>query len=121
MKKDAPASPHRVLGAALAFNDALARHTGLRTLEMQQQLLLLSLYVYGELNQQDLIKHTGTSPSSISRNIAKLGPGPSPSVGGPGWVEAFPDPYNRRTQIVRLTARGKHLLEKVSAEVAHLF
>jgi DNA-binding MarR family transcriptional regulator len=115
------AGPHAVLGAALAFNDALARHTEMRTMEMQQVLVLLSLYVHGELNQQDLIRHAGTSPSSISRTIGKLGSGMTPLVGGPGWVEAYPDPFNRRNQLVRLTTRGKHMLQAVASEVGHLF
>jgi DNA-binding MarR family transcriptional regulator len=123
MTNEAPrvASPTKVLQAALSFNEALANATGMRTLEMQQLLLLLSLYVRGEVNQQDLTKHAGTSASSISRTIAKLGAGENPSTPGPGWVEANPDPYNRRTNIVRLTPLGKQLLEQIAGEVGYLF
>lgn len=116
------ASPTHVLAAGAALIDALARHTGLRTLEAQQQLLLLSLYVHGTLNQIDLERYTGMKKSSNSRNIARLGEGERPAVErGPGWVEAFEDPMNRRTKLVRLTPLGRNLLEKTALEVAHLF
>jgi DNA-binding MarR family transcriptional regulator len=122
MAKSAETSPVRVLGAASAFIESLAKHTGIKTLETQQQLLLLSLYIHGDLNQLDLERYTGMRKSSNSRNIARLGEGEHPSVErGPGWVESYEDPENRRSKLVRLTPRGKALLEKVAAEVSHLF
>ena len=115
-------SPTRLFGATAAFIESLAKNTGIRTLETQQQLLLLNLYLHGEMNQMDLERYTGMKKSSNSRNIARLGEGENPSVErGPGWVEAYEDPENRRAKLVRLTPRGKALLEKVAGEVSHLF
>lgn len=85
-------------------------------------LLLLSLYTHGTLNQIDLERYTGMKKSSNSRNIARLGAGEKPAEErGPGWVEAFEDPNNRRTKLVRLTPLGRHVLEKTAREVGHLF
>ena len=115
-------SPTRVLGAGAAFIEALAKHTGIPTLETQQQLLLLSLYVHGDLNQLDLERYTGMKKSANSRNIARLGDGLHPTTErGPGWVESYEDPENRRTKLVRLTPLGKAVLERTASDVAHLF
>lgn len=115
-------SPTRVLGAASAFLDAFTRITENRTIEAQQIQLLLVLYTNGSVVQGNLEKLTGVGPSSISRNIAKLGAGVRPATEkGPGWVQSYDDPNNRRTKIVELTPAGRKMLEKVSSEVAHLF
>ncbi|KQW02195.1 hypothetical protein ASC87_13265 [Rhizobacter sp. Root1221] len=106
----------------MAFIEALTKHTGITDFESQQMRLLLSLYIHGELNQLDLERYTGVKKSSNSRNIARLGDGEKPTIKrGPGWVESFEDPENRRTKLVRLTPTGRKLLEKVAADVGHLF
>jgi DNA-binding MarR family transcriptional regulator len=111
-----------VIAAAGAFIQALQKATGMKTFESQQQLLLLSLYVHGEMAQQNLDEFTGVEKSSISRNIARLGDGERPLIKrGPGWVESFEDPADRRNKMVRLTPRGKALLDQVAREVAPHF
>lgn len=90
------------------------------TMPCQQQMLLLSLYVHGTLNQQELEKHTGVSRSSNSRNIAKLGIGErSSNRSGPGYVESFEDPKNRRTKLVRLSPKGRKLIEEAWTRAFH--
>jgi DNA-binding MarR family transcriptional regulator len=113
---------YQVVSAAGAFIQALQKATELKTFESQQQLLLLSLYVHGEMSQANLDKFTGVEKSSISRNIARLGEGERPLVKrGPGWVESYEDPKDRRNKMVRLTPRGRALLEQVASEVSPHF
>jgi DNA-binding MarR family transcriptional regulator len=100
------------------FLEALARVSGDNTMGCQQVLLLLALYQYGRLSQHDLERHTGVKRSSNSRNIAKLGPGEQPwSKQGPGWVESYEDPMDRRTKMVRLTPQGVALIQAVIEQV----
>lgn len=83
------------------------------TMPSQQQMLLISLYVHGTVNQQDLSDLTGVKRSSNSRNIAKLGLGERAyAMDGPQYVESFEDPMNRRLKLVRLTPKGRALLEE---------
>jgi DNA-binding MarR family transcriptional regulator len=117
-----PVSNQHVIAAAGAFIQALQRATGKNTFESQQQLLLLSLYVHGEMAQNNLDRYTGVEKSSISRNISRLGEGERPLIKrGPGWVESYEDPVDRRNKMVRLTQRGKALLDSVAQEVAPHF
>jgi DNA-binding MarR family transcriptional regulator len=80
------------------------------TMPSQQQLLLLGLFVRGVTNQADIEELTGVKRSSNSRNITKLGIGERGET-GPKLVESFEDPMDRRTKLVRLTPKGKDLLE----------
>lgn len=89
------------------FIKSLSDLTGDYTMPSQQQLLLLSLYVHGTLNQQGLEDLTGVKRSSNSRNISKLGNGEKAwADDGPKLVESFEDPMDRRTKLVRLTPKG---------------
>lgn len=61
---------------------------------------------------------TGVKGSSNSRNISKLGRGELAWANdGPGWVESFEDPMNRRLKMVRLTPKGHVLIEEVWSRV----
>jgi len=94
------------------FIKALSELTGDDTMPSQQQLLLLGLFVHGVTNQADIEELTGVKRSSNSRNITKLGIGErSSSEPGPRWVESFEDPMDRRTKLVRLTPKGRELIE----------
>jgi DNA-binding MarR family transcriptional regulator len=118
---DAPAVGP-ILGLMGSFITALAKHTELPRLETQQQLMLITLYTMGEVSQADLPKYVGCQRSAVSRNIARLGDGEKPlEVRGPGWVEAYADLSDRRNNFVRLTARGKEVLQKAAREVEPLF
>lgn len=93
------------------FIKSLSELTGDDTMPSQQQLLLLSLYVHGTLNQQGLEDLTGVKRSSNSRNISKLGIGEKPVEElGPKLLESFEDPLNRRTKLVRLTPKGRAIV-----------
>lgn len=94
------------------FIKALSELTGDDTMPSQQQLLLLGLFVHGVTNQADIEELTGVKRSSNSRNITKLGIGErSASEPGPRWVESFEDPMDRRTKLVRLTPKGRELID----------
>lgn len=114
-------SPIRVLGASLAFMEAIANRSQVQTLETQQLRLLLSLYVHGELNQQDLERYTGVKKTANSRNIARLGIGEKSTSPGFGWITSYDAPDNRRAKLVALTPAGRALLETCAKDVGHLF
>ena len=112
------ANPVRVIGATYQFLERLGDEAKLTARQMR---LLMALYVQGSISQQALVRYTGATKSSNSRYIAALGDGLSPlEAPGPGLVTAEADHVDRRNNVVRLTPRGRHLMEKVAAEVAHL-
>ena len=95
------------------FIRSLSEVTGDYTMPSQQQLLLLSLFVRGTINQQDLETHTGVKRSSNSRNISKLGRGEKAwTDDGPHLVESFEDLLDRRMKLVRLTPKGQAVIKQ---------
>lgn len=105
-----------------AFEEALGEVTGNTEMPMQQQQLLLQLYIHGELPQAELHKWTRVEKSANSRNVLKLGPGEKPWLkAGPGYVESYEDARNRRIKHVRLTPKGKAIIEEAASRVATLF
>ena len=116
-----PHDPKAVMTAVVVtakFLEKLANLTGDSLMAMQQLSLLLQLRIHGTLNQQDLHRYTHVEKSANSRNIAKLGAGERPHLAqGPGWVESYEDPMNRRTKLVRLTPKGSALLETAAQAV----
>jgi DNA-binding MarR family transcriptional regulator len=96
------------------FIKTLSELTEDPTMPCQQQMLLLSLYGASEVSQSELENLTGVKRSSNSRNIAKLGKGEDAwANNGPGWVESYEDLHNRRVKMVRLTPRGRAMLDDV--------
>jgi DNA-binding MarR family transcriptional regulator len=123
-------SHSRVIAASEKFIRALARTTGDDTMGAQQQLMLLALYTHGSINQLEMSNFTGVEKSANSRNIARLGAGSYVSrpgkegkvhVEGLGLLESVPDPMDRRFNLVRLTEKGRTVLDQVAAEVAPFF
>jgi DNA-binding MarR family transcriptional regulator len=94
-----------------SFIKSLSDLSGDYTMPSQQQLLLLGLYVNGVTNQADIEEMTGVKRSSNSRNITKLGFGERGEINAPRFLESFEDPMDRRTKLVRLTPKGKALVE----------
>lgn len=120
----------RVVGATAGFIGAIAEAVDDHTLGAQQMLLLMALYIHGELNQNDLPKYTGVDRSANSRNIKRFGAGSGvlnrvtgakTFEQGDGFVEAYRDPMNQRFQMVRLTPRGRAVIESAAMQVAHYF
>lgn len=117
------ACPRKVASTVAAFIAALVEATGDRTMGAQQMQLLLALYENRELSQTALGKYTGVEKSANARNIDRLGPGSYTQQAGserkvykpgPGLVESFQDPSNRRVNLVRLTPSGRALIERVA-------
>lgn len=103
--------------ATLCALEVFWTHTGATDTPMSQVLTFLHIATRGELPMADLAKSTGVVLSSVSRNVAKIGPGPNPKDPGLGLVEAFEDPWNRKRKLVRLTKKGRALADKINEEV----
>jgi DNA-binding transcriptional ArsR family regulator len=69
----------------------------------------------GEMPMQEIEKRLDMGQATVSRNVAKLGPGLTPDEPGARLVEAEEDPYWRRRKIVRLTEKGKRFCEELTA------
>jgi DNA-binding MarR family transcriptional regulator len=117
--------PGKIIGATAGFIGAMTQATGESTMGAQQILLLLALYINGELNQIDLPKYTGVEKSANSRNLARLGEGAWIDKGqgkrhepGLGLVEGYEEPTDRRIKKVRLTPKGRVVLEEAAKQAA---
>jgi DNA-binding MarR family transcriptional regulator len=121
----AEVKPGKVIGAAAGFVGAMTQATGDSTMGAQQLLLLMALYIHGELNQIDLPRYTGVEKSANSRNLARLGEGSWVDKGqgkrhepGLGLVEGYDEPTDRRIKKVRLTPKGRVVLEEAAKQAA---
>jgi DNA-binding MarR family transcriptional regulator len=56
-----------------------------------------------------------TSNASVSRGIQALSDGRDNGQPGLGLVESYPDPADNRRFLVRLTTKGKHLINQLRA------
>lgn len=98
---------------ALAVLSKLQEGAGNPTMPLQQVRMFLHVALHGEVPQASLEEVTGVEQSSVSRNVALLGPGLSPAEPGYGLIESFPDPWNRKRNLVRLTGKGETLAWEV--------
>lgn len=114
------AAPGRVCAAVGAFVEGLGDTLNDHTMGAQQINLLLVLYVHGELNQHDLPRFTHVQKSANGRNIERLGLG-SYRQTGLGLLESYEEPTNRRFKMVRLTPKGRAILEDVARKVTPYF
>jgi DNA-binding MarR family transcriptional regulator len=102
----------RSVAIVTTFLEALQEASGDPHMSIPQLLLLVQLHVHGQLAQQDLPKYTRVQKSANSRNVAKMGPGEKPHMKpGPGWVDSYDDPLDRRTRLCRLTPNGRALVD----------
>ena len=85
---------------------------------IQYALSFLTIAQNEGLSMGDLAQRLGIAQSSASRNIAALSKWHSFGKAGHDLVEAHEDPRERRRKIVRLTARGHHLVSVLRALVA---
>ncbi|OII68892.1 MULTISPECIES: MarR family winged helix-turn-helix transcriptional regulator [unclassified Streptomyces] len=68
---------------------------------------------YGEMRMSRLAELLGIDMSVTSRHVAH--------VVERGWIERSPDPGDRRSRILRLTAAGRAVLEGLGRRAADLF
>lgn len=71
------------------------------------------------LSQRELMERLDISKASISRIISTLGEWTWRRTKGPGLLETYEDPYERRKKPVRLTSKGRKLADDIlhSAEL----
>ena len=125
IKKGFASDVSSLIQAVGLFQDALRDLTKDDTMPMQQSYLLVTLFVHGDLPQAKLEDFTKVADSANSRNVQKLGPGVWLDKGGTrkvfkpglGLVENYPDPQDQRTKYVRLTPKGRGILEEAAQRV----
>lgn len=106
------------LASLLKSGDIAADYMDNPRFEWQTLKIFLTICLHGgEMPQQEIEKLTGWAQSSISRAVARLGVGVSMDEPGPQLIEAYEDPRERRRKIVRLTARGRAMAEKMQGTV----
>jgi DNA-binding MarR family transcriptional regulator len=112
---------------AAEFLGQLASVTESSTLGTQQLLLLLGLYLNGQLNQNDLPRYTGVERSAVSRNLQSLGPGQWKTdpltgkktwKGGLGLIESERTPEDQRVKVARLSIQGRDVLARAALSAA---
>jgi len=97
---------------------AVARVAGSTEIPASQVLTFLAVAFRGEAPMAELAEATGVVLSSVSRNVAKLGPGATPKDPGLGLLQAKEDPWNRKRKLVSLTKAGEELAAAVERYVA---
>lgn len=107
-----------ILSTMIETLQIIRKFTGSNEMPMQMVLTFLHIARRGETLMADLEKPSGVAQSAVSRNVAKLGIGLSPSEPGMGLLEAYEDPHMRRRKLVRLTPRGRMLVKELSTGIS---
>lgn len=108
----------RSLASLMSALDVLRAESGSPDIQAQTIQCFLAVALRSEVPMSQIQEAIGMSQASVSRNVARLGRGLSPKEAGLGWVESFEDPWNRRTRIVRVTARGRVVADRVAEAAA---
>lgn len=101
------------IAAMTAALDVFAAEVKTTDVPLTQLLTFLHVAMRGELPLTDLEKLTGVVQSSVSRNVARMGPGATPAAPGLGLMETYEDPWYRRRKLVRITERGRKLASDI--------
>lgn len=83
-------------------------------LPIQMAVVFLQISIHKEIAMKDLMKITGLSQASISRNIAALSELHRMDKPGYNLIIREEDPAERRRKIVRLNSRGKRVVSRIS-------
>jgi len=85
--------------------------------EIQAQTMCIFLQIAKlhpkDLPMSELADLIGISQASCSRNVALLSSWTRYKTKGPGLVEAFENPFERRAKLVKLTSRGLKLYNDI--------
>ena len=80
----------------------------------QQLSVLLLISVHGEAPMADVAARADMERSSVSRNMAILGPYGRQGKKGLGLLSFREDPTNRSRKFVRLTPKGQALVDELA-------
>lgn len=80
------------------------------TMPLQYVTAFLLVATEENLNVTEYAKRAGTSQSLMTRHLMDLGAVNRHHGEGFGLVEAYDDPVDRRNRLVRLTAKGHHVV-----------
>lgn len=75
----------------------------------------LEIAQHGPIDYRELEERLVTSNASVSRNVQALSDIREDGRAGFGLVETYRDPADGRRFLVRLTTRGKHLMNQLRA------
>lgn len=84
--------------------------------ELQAQTIhvLLEIALQPDITMAELMKKTGLSQSSCSRNVMLLTDRDRHDKPGLGMVKSMPDPSDHRRKIARLTPKGETLIAQLA-------
>jgi DNA-binding MarR family transcriptional regulator len=106
-----------VARALLQAHEKFAQYMGKGDVPIQTfSTFLVVAERVSDFPMQELQDILGISQSSVSRNVTLLSLG-SASLEPPKLIEAFEDPDYRRRKHVRLTAKGRKLMEEIMHSV----
>lgn len=108
MLDDAVRNLRRLIVVAERYRQAVSDSVGLGTTESQA---MSSLALHGERGQSELARDLQLTSSASTALVDRLE--------RQGVAERMPHPRDRRRSIVRLTDRGKHIMNESRACLAH--
>ena len=99
-----------------AFRNALEAFAKIDTaMPMSSIQALVWVGINDGAHQHELEAYLGTSNATVSRAVAWWSDWKSfkDKVRGPGFIESYPDPMNKRYRILKLTPQGRAFFEEV--------
>jgi DNA-binding MarR family transcriptional regulator len=112
--KGKPAPLGTMLGLVIETIKVLNAEADRNDMGTQTVLTFLTIASSGSggIPQSQLLKLTGMTQAGVSRNITRLGDG-SVREAGLKLIESYEDPMNRRYKLVKLTAKGKAVVDQI--------
>jgi DNA-binding MarR family transcriptional regulator len=112
-------SAQAIAAATGRLLETMVKHAKAPELGSQQLILLLHLYVNGEVSQGSLTSEThgplAVNGTTVSKYIRKLG------KEGPGWISHEETASNARMKVAYLTPKGRQFVDRAINEVAGYF
>ena len=107
-----------VINTALAVLRTVRDFTGNPDMPSQQVAIVLQCAASPGQTIGQISEAVGTTQSSTSRNVARLGRGIAWDERGADLVTVEEYMYDRRLKVVKLTQRGEELIKTINATVA---
>jgi DNA-binding MarR family transcriptional regulator len=110
-----PSTTDAQRGLLKSFHRALEPFREVRaTMPIQYVVTFLLVAQEENLNVSEYAKRAGTSQSLMTRHLSDLGDTNRYHEEGMGLVEGYDDLMDRRNRLIRLTAKGKTLVWRVT-------